>query len=100
MQDNFKGLINEAGLAVEKRSFQHLNKARKLIAQLTKSSSEIAFNQKRLEIIEKTLFVVEFSFKSVFVFGSSTESVGNFLVFIIEGKVKTVGYQYKYADFS
>jgi len=31
---------------------------------------------------------------------SSTKSVGNFLVFIIEYKVKTVGYQYKYADFS
>jgi hypothetical protein len=26
--------------------------------------------------------------------------VGNFSVFIIEYKVKTVGYQYKYADFS
>jgi len=68
MQENFKGLINEAGLAVEKRSFKDLKKVRELIAQLTKSSSEIAFNQKRLEIMEKTLFVVEFSFKSVFVF--------------------------------
>jgi|GEM_PF-1974216 len=31
---------------------------------------------------------------------SSTKSAGNFLVFIIEYKVKTVGYQHKHADFS
>ncbi len=70
-QDNFKALINEAGQTTDTKSFKNLKKARELIEQLTKASSEIAFNQKRLEIIEKAIFVVEFSSKSVFVFISS-----------------------------
>jgi len=37
---------------------------------------------------------------STFKKASSIKSAGNFLVFIIEYKVKTTGYQYKTADFS
>ncbi len=45
-------------------------------------------------------FIGAVNLKKQLIIGSSTESVGNFLVFIIECKVKTVGYKYKYADFS
>ena len=39
-----------------------------VLAQLTKASSKIVLNQKRLGIVSNTFFAVEFSLKSIFIF--------------------------------
>ena len=68
LQDAFKALIQDARETIRTLSPRQLDKAKKLAGQLKTASTKIAFNRKRLEIIGKTLFVLEFCFKSAFVF--------------------------------
>lgn len=68
LQDEFKALIDDARQTVGTLSPKHLNKAKELTAQLQAVSAKVVFNQKRLDIISKMLFVMEFCLKSFFVF--------------------------------
>jgi len=68
MRDDFKALIDEANQTANTKSSRDLDKLSELLSQLTRASSKIILNQKRLEIVSNTIFAVEFSLKTVFVF--------------------------------
>jgi hypothetical protein len=68
IRDNFKTLIDMANQTANAKSSRDLSKLSELIFQLKKTSSQIILNQKRLEIVNNTIFAVEFSLKTIFVF--------------------------------
>ena len=68
LRDGFKALIDEANQTANTESARDLDKLSALLSQLTRASSKIVLNQKCLEVVSKTIFAVEFSFKTFFVF--------------------------------
>jgi hypothetical protein len=68
LRDDFKAIIDEANQTANTQSSRDMDKLSELLSRLTKTSSKIALNQKRLEIVSNTIFAVEFSLKSIFVF--------------------------------
>jgi class 3 adenylate cyclase/tetratricopeptide (TPR) repeat protein len=68
LRDDFKAIIDEANQTANTQSSREMDKLSELLSRFTKASSKIALNQKRLEIVSNTIFAVEFSLKSIFVF--------------------------------